>query len=94
VKELLKITIAGFILLLFTSCGVERVYTSASYGGLKTYTEKPIYSGKKEVATYVSGSLNLANHPQDNESADKVVAGNFSVYRVTTNKNLNFYYID
>lgn len=78
--------------ILLNSCGVKRVYTSASYGSLKSYTEKLIYNGKKETATYVSGSLSNIKHPQDNESDDSVIAGDFSIYRTTTDKGFNYYY--
>lgn len=87
-----KILFISLISVLLISCGVERVYTSASYGSLKSYTEKPIYNGKKETATYISGSLSNIKHPQDNERDDKVIMGNFSIYRTTTDKRLNYYY--
>ena len=87
-KTLLICTIAVF----FISCGVNNVYTSASYGSLKSYTEKPIYNGKKETSTYVSGSFSGLSHPQNDQNDDKVTMGNFSVYRTTTDKRLNYYY--
>ena len=91
-KKILKALLICTILVFFISCGVNKVYTSASYGSLKSYTEKPIYNGKKETSTYVSGSFSNLNHPQDNESGDKVTMGNFLIYRTTTNKRLNYYY--
>ncbi|MCF6350655.1 MAG: hypothetical protein L3J23_06430 [Flavobacteriaceae bacterium] len=91
-KILLKGLLISTILVLFISCSAKKVYTSASYGSLKSYTEKPIYNGKKETSTYVSGSLSNLNHPQNNESDDKVTMGNFSIYRTTTDKRLNYYY--
>ena len=44
------------------SCGVNRVYTPASYGNLKTYTVKPIYIDTVVKANYIS--LNLIFHHQ------------------------------
>ncbi|PHS61934.1 MAG: hypothetical protein COB12_11290 [Flavobacterium sp.] len=91
-----KIIFLGILSLLVVSCGVNKVYTSASYGALKTYTEKPIYNGEKETAIYVSGSLRNTKYPQAigdfEEVNDKVIGGNLSVHRAITNKNFNYYY--
>ncbi|AOR27837.1 hypothetical protein FORMB_07850 [Formosa sp. Hel1_33_131] len=87
-----KIVLFSLALTVLNSCGARRIYTSASYGSLKSYTEKPINNGEKETATYISGSFSNPKHPQHNEDADKVTAGNFSIYRATTDKRLNYYY--
>ena len=91
-KILIKLLLIAILSVSFSSCGVKKVYTSASYGSLKSYTEKPIYNGKKETSTYVSGSFSNINHPQNNENDDKATMGNFSIYRTTTDKKLNYYY--
>jgi len=98
-KALLKVVYISITSILVTSCGVDKIYTSASYGSLKTYTEKPIYSGKKEVANYISGSFRNAEYPQRIRSStnnerinDKATGGNFSFHSVVTDKRINFYY--
>ena len=87
-----KIILFSIIVTLLSSCGARRIYTSASYGSLKSYTEKPINNGEKETATYISGTFSNPRHPQDNEDPDKATAGSFSIYRATTDKRLNYYY--
>jgi len=95
-KIFFKILSLGVFSSVVISCGVNRVYPSASYGALKTYTEKPIYNGEKEVATYISGSFRNTKYPQDvgvDEMVDdEVIGGNLSIYRVITNKKFNYYY--
>jgi len=95
-NDFLKVIFLGIFSSLVISCGVNRVYPSASYGALKTYTEKPIYNGTKEAALYVSGSLRNTKYPQTigdyEEVNDKVIGGNISVHRTVTNKNFNYFY--
>lgn len=74
------------------SCRISKVYTSASYGGLKSYTEKPVYKGKNESANYLSGGLKIASHSQVDVPADEVIAGNFSIHRATTLERFKIYY--
>lgn len=90
-----------FILIALSSCNVKQVYTSASYGALKSYTEKPIYDGKKASSVYISGSYNQINHPQyltntistnTEAESDKASIMNFSIYKTTTEKSFNYYY--
>lgn len=86
------VLILPFIL---SSCGINQVYTSASYGGLKGYTEKPIYNGEKVTATYASGSLRNGVFPQTTNGIiadDKVVSGNFLIHQSTSYKEFNYYY--
>jgi len=80
-------------LLLLTSCGSNRVYTTASYGSLKTYTEKQHYTDKKTTETYVSGNISFGRHMQDGGTFDdtKTIAS-FNVHRATTGSFYNYYY--
>lgn len=75
------------------SCGSNRVYTTGSYGSIKSYTEKPKYSGKKVSATYVTGDLSFGRHMQDEGEFDdvKTIAA-INIHRSTTGKFYNFYY--
>lgn len=91
-KNIFQILFIVFASIQFTSCGVERVYTSASYSHLKSHTEKPIYNGNKEVATYFNGSFNNNIHPQRDEHNDKANAASFSLYQVRADKFFNYYY--
>lgn len=77
---------------LFGSCGVENIFTSANYGGLKTYVEKPLYNGKKKSAVYVSGGFKKGNHQPRMDSRDDVTGGRFSIHRATTTERFKFYY--
>lgn len=98
--------LAGFVL--FTSCGVNRIYTSASFGNLKTHTAKPIYKDSTVSSNYVSGSLsyginkhdrdntNISLKPEGNEKevsyTDTKVMGSFAIHRSTSLKYFNYYY--
>jgi len=53
-KTILKIILITQLFLL-SSCGVRRIYTSGSYGSLKSYTAKKEYSGERSSEIYVSG---------------------------------------
>lgn len=76
---------------LFVSCVADRVYTSASYGGMKKYTEKPLYNNKNTSAIYLSGGVKTGNRPQEGLK-DEVIAGDFFIHRATATKYFNFYY--
>ena len=54
--QIIYITI---ISLLFSSCGVNRLYTPGSYGsgGIKSYTVRPIYKDTIVSETYISGNI-------------------------------------
>ncbi|MFL1013026.1 hypothetical protein [Flavisericum labens] len=79
--------------LLLMSCGTERVYTTASYGALKSYTEKQHYVDKKTSETYVSGNLSFGRHMQDARAFDdtKTIAS-LNIHRNTTGRFYNCYY--
>ena len=88
-----KILLLGAIMFLICSCGSRRVYTTGSYGSIKSYTEKPHYTDKKKSATYVSGDLSFGKHSQDDGDFDdtKTIAS-LNVHRSTTGRFYNFYY--
>lgn len=79
--------------LLLTSCGANRVYTTATYGSIKSYTEKQHYTDKKTSETYVSGDLSFGSHMQEDGAFDdtKTIAS-FNVHRNTTGSFYNYYY--
>jgi hypothetical protein len=71
------------------------VYTSGSYGDLKSHTAKPEYQGKKEKALYVSAAYATGKHGQlDNsdEFADKKAIFSASLHKSVTGKYYNYYY--
>lgn len=81
------------ILLLLISCGPTRVYTTGSYGSLKSYTEKQHYIDKKTTETYISGDLSFGKHPQEAATFnDKKTIAAMNVHRNTTGRHYNFYY--
>jgi hypothetical protein len=90
-KTTLKLLLA--LLPFICSCGSRRVYTTGSYGSLKSYTEKPHYTNKKESATYISGDISFGKHLQDGGDFDdvKTIAA-VNIHRSTTGRFYNFYY--
>jgi len=88
-----KMLLLGALLLFICSCGSRRVYTTGSYGSIKTYTEKPKYVDKKESATYVSGDLSFGKHMQDGGNFDdaKTIAA-LNIHRSTSGRFYNIYY--
>ncbi len=81
------------VLSICASCGVDRIYTSGSYGALKTYKAKPAYHGENESSTYISAGIKNGKHRQMNpESDDKKTLINLSVHRAFTKEHWNFYY--
>jgi hypothetical protein len=91
-------TLKFFSMLTFLSCiscGVNRVYTSGSYGDLKSHTAKPEYQGKKEKALYVSAAHAIGKHAQlDNSEtfSDKKAIFSASIHKSITTENYNYYY--
>ena len=86
--------LVALITFLLSSCGTHRVYTTGSYGSVKSFTDKPLYKGEKESATYVSGDISFGRH-EHNDGADfydakTLISG--SIYRSTTGKFYNYYY--
>ncbi|BAO76212.1 hypothetical protein [Winogradskyella sp. PG-2] len=53
-----------------TSCG-KRVYTSGTYGSIKSYTAKPEYRDENKKATYVSLDASFGSHDIDENIKDK-----------------------
>lgn len=79
--------------LLFISCGVDRVYTSATYGSIRPHTEKPVMEGESEKGitksyTYISGNMSDGKNHQ--EDTDFITS--FDVYRSYAQKNANYYF--
>lgn len=93
-KIILNIKFISILLtLLCYSCGVNRLYTSGSYGALKSYTEKPEYKGENEKALYVSGTIASGKHDQEeNTFRDKKTIFSANIHRSHTSKFYNFYY--
>ena len=91
-KTVLRL-ISVFAISIFTSCGSTRVYTTGSYGSLKSYTEKQHYTDKKTTKTYISGDVSFGKHPQLAESFnDTKTITAINVHRNTTGRQYNFYY--
>ena len=75
------------------SCGVDRIYTSGSYGALKSYRAKPAYHEQNDQATYISAAIKNGKHRQTNpESDDKKTLFTLSAHRAVTKKHWNYYY--
>ncbi|QHI38488.1 hypothetical protein IMCC3317_38810 [Kordia antarctica] len=77
------------------SCGVDRVYTSASYGDLKSHTAKPEYQGKQEKALYVSAAYSKGKHNQLGNAEqynDKKSIISANIHKSVTGKYYNYYY--
>ncbi|MFH4964906.1 hypothetical protein V8G69_07875 [Gaetbulibacter sp. M235] len=91
-KTLVKLLIIALMPIL-SSCGVKRVYTTASYESLKSYTEKAHYNNEKSSSFYVAGDINFGKHEQESENFnDKTTLATFSIYQSITDKHYNFYY--
>ncbi|MCD2257621.1 hypothetical protein [Psychroserpens luteolus] len=88
-KWYVVLQLIGFFML--SSCG-KRVYTSGTYGAIKSYTAKPEYRGENKSGTYVA--LDLARGSQDvtNNVTDKKVLISVRGHRSITRKYFNFYY--
>ena len=91
-KNLIKLLVIGHLILL-CSCGVDRIYTSGTYGSIKSYTEKPQFNGKKSSATYISGDISNGKHAQEGNSfKDTKVLVSLNAHKSVTRKNYNLYY--
>jgi hypothetical protein len=92
-KVILKLSLV-ILFLILSSCGSHRVYTTGSYGSIKSYTDKPLYKDEKESATYISGDVSFGSHLQNDNwefyDAKTLLSG--SIYRSTTGKFFNYYY--
>lgn len=87
----LFVTAQAFII---CACGANpRVYTSGSYGTLKSYKEKPHYNGEKQSAFYFSADYNSGKHTQHTgPNDDTKTIYSFSAHRSITDKRFNYYY--
>ncbi len=91
-KTLTKLLIIALMPVL-SSCGVKRVYTTASYGSLKTYTEKAHYNNEKSSSIYVTGDVSFGKHIQESQNFnDKTTLVTLSIYQSITGEHYNFYY--
>ena len=83
----------GTLLLICTSCSPQRIYTSGSYGTLKSYTSKLPFEDEKKKATYVSASADFGKHPQENDLfRDKKFVFSADVHQAVSGKHYNYYY--
>ena len=94
------------VILFLSSCSVDRLYTSGSYGSIKTYIAKPEYRDKDTTAVYISGSFGRGEHFQSGDFSNNMSSQNSSddvkddvkelfllnIHKSFTRKNLNFYY--
>ena len=102
-----RILLLIFSILIFCSCGVNRVYTPANYGATKKYVAKPIYKDTIVSANYISLSFSDGKHPHvintrnsspglgyssKNTIADTKTIGNINYHTSTSYKKSNFYY--
>ena len=92
-KTFVKLLVTAQVLII-CSCGTNpRVYTSGSYGTLKSYKEKPHYNGEKQSAFYLSADYNSGKHTQHTgPNDDTKTISSFLVHRSITDKHYNFYY--
>ena len=80
-------------LFLFYSCGVDRVYTSGTYGSLKSYTAKPFYNGEKSSAFYLSADVSSGKHEQElGVFKDSKTLVSVNSHRSVTRRNYNLHY--
>lgn len=78
---------------LLNSCGSNRIYTTGSYGAIKSYTEKPLFKGEKETATYVSGDVVFGSHEQEGDTfKDTKTLISADIHRSTSGRWYNYYY--
>lgn len=84
----------GFVCLLsLAACGSERVYTTASYASLKSYTAKQHYIDTKTTKTYVQGDISFGKHMQEaGDFDDTKTIASINAHRTTTGNFYNFYY--
>ncbi len=76
---------------LLTSCGT-RVYTSGTYGSIKSYTAKPEFRGENKKATYVSVDISKGKQRIDESITDSKTLVSINAHRSITRKYFNFYY--
>jgi len=85
-----------FITILFTSCGVNRVYTPGSYGSgtIKSYNARPIYKDTTVSETYISGSISKGaiKHLKKESSKDQKILTTLNIHKGISTKKFNFHY--
>lgn len=88
-KTLMKLLFVIFL----SSCGVNRVYTTGSYGSIKSYTEKQHFIDRKTTGTYVTGDLSFGKHSQEagNFNDTKTIAA-LNIHRNTSGEFYNYYW--
>jgi len=80
-------------LFLLSSCGVKRIYTSGSYGSLKSYTAKNEYQGMRSSEIYISGDISTGKHGQEGNSfKDSKTLVSLNTHKSVTGRNYNLYY--
>ena len=88
-RQLFKGLAVLILLLPFTSC--KSVYTSGTYGAIKSYTPKPEYRDKDTSAVYVYGSYNDGNHKAGKVDDKKSIVA-VGALQSFTRKHFNFHY--
>nr|WP_321231884.1 hypothetical protein [uncultured Psychroserpens sp.] len=88
-SSVLLLAIIGIFML--TSCG-KRVYTSGTYGSIKSYTVKPEYRGENKKGTYISADFSKGEQDVTNSITDKKTFLSIRAHRSITRKYFNFYY--
>jgi len=95
-----KILIIIILVSLF-SCGIDRIYTSGTYGSIKSYIAKPEYRNKDTSAIYISGDYNKSMYPQfggysnselsqkDREDVKNLIS--LTMHKCITRKHFNFF---
>ncbi len=82
-------------LFLFSSCGVERIYVSATYGSMKSYTEKPVfekdYKDKKNEQSSEQSNEAKKNEEKNNSTEDDKNVENENENQATKSKGNKVY---
>ena len=80
-------------LFLLSSCGVKRIYTSGSYGSLKSYTAKKEYKGERSSEIYLTGDISNGKHEQEGSSFnDTKTLVSLNAHKSVTGRNYNLYF--
>lgn len=91
-KSKLSVLLLVFVgVFMLTSCG-KRVYTSGTYGSIKSYTTKPEYRGESKKGTYISTDLSRGEQDVTNSITDKKTLLSIRAHRSITRKYFNFHY--
>ena len=91
--RLLKIPSLFLCIILLSSCGPRRVYTTGTYGSIKSYTEKQHYVDQKTTNTYISGDVSFGRHMQeDGAFDDSKTITSINLHRNSTGRFYNYYF--